>query len=160
MVIEPLRRLCSNTIDLVRVLWSIQILRFFVVGGVNTAFGYGVFALLIWIGLPKELAAFLSTICGILFNFKTTGTIVFKNRDNRLIFRFFAVYGVTYLLNIGLLDVFENFGIGPYIAGAIIILPVSLLGFFLNKRFVFNSIDKTGKPLAQPAHREDSHPSG
>jgi putative flippase GtrA len=98
--------------------------------------------------LPKELAAFFSTVCGILFNFKTTGTIVFRNKNNRLIFKFFGVYLFTYLLNIGLLEVFERFGVGPLVAGAIIILPVSLLSFFLNKRFVFNTMDTTTKPLA------------
>jgi putative flippase GtrA len=118
------------------------------VGGVNTAFGFAAFAVFILLGLPKELAALLGTICGVLFNFKTTGTIVFKNKDNRLIFRFFGVYLVAYLLNIGLLDILEIYGVGPLVAGAIIILPVSLLSFLLNKRFVFNALDKTTKPVA------------
>ena len=117
-------------------------------GGVNTAFGFTAFAVFILLGLPKELAALLSTICGILFNFKTTGTIVFKNKENRLIFRFFGVYLFTYLLNIGLLDIFEIYGVGPLVAGAIIILPVSLLSFLLNKRFVFNPLENTTKPVA------------
>ena len=77
-------------------------------GGVNTAFGYGVFALFILLNRhfrvcsPEAelvLAPLISQICGILFNFKTTGTIVFRNRNNRLILRFFAVYSITYLLN-------------------------------------------------------------
>ena len=73
---------------------------------------------------------------------------MFKNKDNRLIFRFFGVYLVAYLLNIGLLDIFEIYSVGPLVAGAIIILPVSLLSFLLNKRFVFNALDKTTKPIA------------
>ena len=144
-MLDLVRRVWSNTTSLIRKLWAIQILRFFAVGGVNLAFGYAAFAIFILFGLPKELAAFFSTICGILFNFKTTGTIVFRNKNNRLIFRFFGVYLFTYLLNIGLLEVFEYFGVGPLVAGAIIILPVSLLGFFMNKRFVFNTLDNTKK---------------
>ena len=144
-MLDLVRRVWSNTTSLIRNLWAIQILRFFAVGGVNLAFGYAAFAIFILFGLPKELAAFFSTICGILFNFKTTGTIVFRNKNNRLIFRFFGVYLFTYLLNIGLLEVFEHFGVGPLVAGAIIILPVSLLGFFMNKRFVFNTLDNTKK---------------
>ena len=73
---------------------------------------------------------------------------MFKNKDNRLLFRFFGVYSVAYLLNVGLLDIFEIYGVGPLVAGAIIILPVSLLSFLLNKRFVFNALDKTTKPVA------------
>jgi putative flippase GtrA len=99
------------------------------------------------LGLPKELAALFSTLCGILFNFKTTGTIVFRNKNNWLIFRFFGVYLFTYLINIGLLDLFEHFGVGPLVAGAIIIVPVSLLSFFLNKKFVFRTLDEPARPL-------------
>jgi len=128
------------------------------VGGVNTAFGYGVFALLILLNRhfsicsPEAelvLAPLISQICGILFNFKTTGTIVFKNRDNRLIVRFFAVYLITYLLNYGLLRLFETFGVGRLVGGAIIVLPLALLAYFLNKRYVFNALDKKRtKPMA------------
>jgi putative flippase GtrA len=139
-MLDPLRRLWSNIIDLVRKFWSVQILRFFAVGGVNTAFGYGVFALFIWFGLPEELAALLGTICGVLFNFKTYGTIVFKNKNARLILRFFGVYLVTYLLAIGLLRIFKHYGISSLVAYAIIILPIALLSFWLNKRFVFRAV--------------------
>ena len=112
------------------------------VGGVNTAFGFAVFAGFILLGLPRELAVFLGLICGILFNFKTTGTIVFKNKDNRLIFRFFGVYLSTYLLTIGLLKLFDLYGVGSLVAMAIIVLPVNLLTFSLQRRFVFNALDK------------------
>jgi putative flippase GtrA len=90
----------------------------------------------------------VSQICGILFNFKTTGTIVFRNRNNRLIFRFFGVYLLTYLLNYGLLRLLESFGVGRLVGGAIVVLPLALLAYFLNKKFVFNALDKTTKPVA------------
>jgi putative flippase GtrA len=156
-MLDLVRRVWSNATGLIRKLWSIQILRFFAVGGVNTAFGYGVFALLILLNRhfricsPEAelvLAPLISQICGILFNFKTTGTIVFRNRNNRLILRFFAVYSITYLLNYGLLRLFESFGIGRLAGGAILVLPLALLAYFLNKRCVFNPLDKTTKPVA------------
>jgi putative flippase GtrA len=146
-MLEPLRRLWSNIAHLVRKLWSIQILRFFVVGGINTLFGFAVFAGFILLGLPRELAVFLGLICGILFNFKTTGTIVFRNKNNRLIFRFFGVYLSTYLLTIGLLKLFDMYGVGSLVAMAIIVLPVNLLTFSLHRRFVFKTLDKTTKRI-------------
>jgi putative flippase GtrA len=151
------RQAWSKTIDLIRRLWSIQILRFFAVGGINTAFGYGVFALLIllnrWLKICSPevelvVAPLISQICGILFNFKTTGMIVFRNRDNRLIVRFFGVYLMTYLLNYGLLRLFESWGIGRLLGGAITLLPLALLAYYLNKKLVFNSMCKTTKPAA------------
>jgi putative flippase GtrA len=154
---DLVRQAWSKTTGLVRRLWAIQILRFFAVGGLNTAFGYGVFALLILSNHHFEvcspeveliLAPLISQICGILFNFKTTGTMVFRNKNNWLIFRFFVVYAITYLLNYGLLRLFESFGIGRLLGGAIIVLPLSLLAYFLNKRYVFNALDKKTKPTA------------
>ena len=117
-------------------------MRFLFVGGLNTVFGYTVYSIFILINLHYVLAALLGQICGILFNFKTTGSIVFKNKDNRLIFRFFAVYLVTYLITIGLLKIFDIHNIGSLVAGAIIILPIAFLSFFLNKTFVFNKLRK------------------
>ena len=118
------------------------------VGGINFAFGVTAFAVFIWLGLPKEVAALLGTICGVLFNFKTYGTIVFKNKDNRLLLRFFGVYLCTYLLSIGLLALFDKYGVSSLVAYAIIILPTTLLSFLLNKRFVFNASDKSTKRVA------------
>jgi len=108
-----------------------------VVGGVNTLFGYSVFALFTLIGLHYVLAALLATICGILFNFKTTGTIVFRNRDNRLILRFFGVYLITYSLMVGLLKLFDMAGVIPLVGGAIIVLPLAVFSFLLMKKLVF-----------------------
>jgi putative flippase GtrA len=107
------------------------------VGGINTLFSYAVFAVLTVLGLHYVWAALLATICGILFNFKTTGTLVFKNRDNRLIFRFFAVYAIVYLLNIGLLRLFNMVGVGSLIAGAVNALPIAVVSFLLMRKFVF-----------------------
>lgn len=123
-------------------LWSNQFLRFLVVGGINTVFGYSVYSAFILLNLHYVLAALLGQICGVLFNFKTTGTIVFKNKDNHLIFRFFGVYLVTYLITIGLLKIFDTYGVNHLVAGAIIILPVAFLSFLLNKKFVFSRLQK------------------
>lgn len=115
-----------------------KFIKFLVVGGINTLFGYGVFALLIFLDSHYSLAAFISTFLGILFNFKTTGKFVFNSHDNSLIFKFFGVYGVTYLLNVLGLWVFNIFKVSNYIAGAILTIPMAFIAFLLNKKFVFN----------------------
>lgn len=114
-----------------------KLIRFFLVSGINTAFGYGLFALLIFAGLPYPVALLIGTIAGILFNFKTTGVLVFKNSNNVLIFRFFGVYGITYLCNLGGLALFKYIGVNLYWGGAILLIPVGLLAYVLNKTFVF-----------------------
>ncbi|WP_152395460.1 GtrA family protein [Paenibacillus guangzhouensis] len=113
-----------------------QFVKFIIVGVINTIFGYSVFSLFIFVGLHYTLASLLSTLVGILFNFKTTGRIVFKSSDNSLIIKFFITYGVTYLLNLALLTFLKEF-VSIYIAYAILILPMSMVSYILNKRFVF-----------------------
>ncbi|NBK99697.1 MAG: GtrA family protein [Erysipelotrichia bacterium] len=115
-----------------------QVIRFIAVGIVNTVFGNSIYALLIFLGLAYFYAVLLSTILGVLFNFKTIGKIVFKSNDHSLIFRFVAVYIVIYLLNIFFLWLFQHFGFeNMYINGLLLLVPLAVVSFVLNKIFVF-----------------------
>lgn len=115
------------------------LVRFLAVGVLNTLFGYGIFALLIFAGTHYALALLLATIVGVLFNFKSTGALVFKSHDNRLLFRFVVVYTALYGVNVTLLKSLLLVGAGPYFGGAALIVPMALLAFLLNKRFVFRT---------------------
>ena len=114
-----------------------QFMRFLMIGVLNTAFGYFLFALLIFLGLHYAVASLLATILGVLFNFKTTGRFVFDNRNNSLLGKFFMVYAIVYSCNVGLLKILDGFSISMYVAGALVLLPLALLSYFLNKQFVF-----------------------
>jgi len=109
------------------------------VGGINTLFGYSVYALLLFLNVHYSLAAVVATILGILFNFKTTGRIVFNSRDNRLLVKFVGVYAFLCLVNILVLKLFDGFQVDLYLAGFIMLLPMALFGYFLNKMFVFTA---------------------
>ncbi len=121
-----------------------RLLKFFLVGGLNTLFGYSVYSLFIYIGLHYSIASLLSTVLGVLFNFKTTGMLVFKSRDNRLIFKFVGVYVVVYVVNVGLLKALHSFGVDLYLSGAILVLPLAMLSYVLLKKFVFK---ETAEPV-------------
>jgi len=128
-------------------LLAIRFIRFLVVGGLNTLFGYGVFALLLWLGLHFSLAAFLSTLAGVLFNFRTTGKLVFGSHDWSLIFRFLLVYSILYLCNVAGIWLLEQIGIPAMLGGALLLLPMAVLGYLLNKTLVF---DRKGKHVEGP----------
>ena len=113
-------------------------LKYLIVGGINTLFGYGAFALLLFLELHYALASFLATCAGVLFNFNTTGRIVFKNSNHRLLFRFLAVYGVLYGINVLFLKLMVTLAINLYVGSAALILPMAGLAYLLNKKFVFN----------------------
>jgi putative flippase GtrA len=116
-----------------------RFIKFLFVGGLNTLFGYGMFALFIYFHFHYSIASLLATMLGVLFNFKTTGKLVFKSNDNRLILRFIGVYVIVYLLNILFLKILQLFGMNVYFSGAIVILPLAILSYLLNSRYVFNS---------------------
>jgi putative flippase GtrA len=124
-------------VTLVKRLFQYKLVRFFMVGGINTLFGYGVYALLLWMGLHYTLATLFSTALGIIFNFKTYGVIVFKNKSNALIFRYVVVYGILYAAGNGWIFLLEQLGITPYIAGMIWMAPNALLGFLMSKKFIY-----------------------
>ncbi len=119
-----------------------KFVKFLFVGVINTLFGYTIFTLLIFLKLDYRFALLIATICGVLFNFKTIGILVFETKSNRLIIRFFAVYLSIYLLNIGSLQITNFLGINVLLAQAILLLPLAIVSYFLNKRFVFNSKTK------------------
>lgn len=120
-----------------------QLIRFLIVGIINTIFGYTLFAILIYIGLHYSLAVLIGTIVGILFNFKTTGKFVFDSHDNKLIFHFVGVYVIIYFLNVFGLWFLQKLGFdNMYFAGAIMIAPAAAVSFFLNRTFVFNKRSK------------------
>jgi len=85
----------------------------------------------------------IGTITGILFNFHTTGKLVFKKFSNGLLPRFFLVYGLTYGLNVGFLWIFDQFKFNMYIAGALLLAPMAVISFILNKKFVFKCTEKS-----------------
>ena len=111
--------------------------KFILVGILNTAFGYGAFALLMYTGLHYSAAVVLSTIAGILFNFKTTGVLVFKNKDNSLIFKFIAVYTLVCITGIIILRLAEIAHINLYFAGLMSTGICAVTAFLLNKNWVF-----------------------
>jgi len=116
-----------------------RILRFVLVGGVNTCVGlalfYGALAM-----LPTTFSALVvSTMLAIIFNFFSTGSYVFRSRDPRRIGRFFAVYGVVFVYNAVGLALLERAGIDPRI-GAILLLPGAVvISYLLNRTFVFGA---------------------
>ncbi len=115
-----------------------RFIRFLMVGGLNTLFGYSLFAALLSIGMHYALATALATIGGVLFNYKTTGALVFAHRGNERLWRFVAVYGLLYVINTAFLWWANRVGMDLYWAGFILIPPMAVLGFVLNRCFVFN----------------------
>lgn len=125
-----------------KILWGLfshideKFFKFLFVGTLNVAFSYSIYALLITCRLDANLALFFQYILGVLWNFKTTGSIVFKNHDNRLIFKFVLSYVFTFLLNSVLLYILTKF-LNDYLSQALLVMPIAVVSFLIFKFWVF-----------------------
>jgi len=140
-----------------------QFIRFVLVAILNTLFGLFVnyvflfiFEHLLKVPHAYVVSNFLATIVSILFNFKTYGILVFKNKNNKLLFRFLAVTFFTYLVNIGGIRLLEYLGSSNnYLNLTVMAVPVGLLNYVLNSAFVYKRRIKFLNP--QRKKRTDEH---
>lgn len=120
-------------------LWAMErrFLRFLAVGALNAAFGYGVFCAVFAFTGHSLAAVTISTIAGVLFNFRSTGVIVFGSSDSRLLTRFIAVYALLFVVNALALRALEALGAGAIFAQAGLTPLLAVLSYVLNRDFVF-----------------------
>ena len=110
--------------------------KFLFVGFLNTLFSYTIYAIFVSVGLGANVSLFLQYIIGVLWNFKTTGVIVFKTNNNRLLLKFVLCYVFTFVLNSVLLSFLLRYT-NEYIAQAILVLPIAIVSFLILRKFVF-----------------------
>lgn len=122
------------------------LVRFLLVGVLNTAIGYALFVGFILVGTSTMVAVAASTALGALFNFRSIGVIVFASRDVSLLPRFLAVYVAQCAVNSLLLAGLHIIGMGPLIA-QLLLLPFLATGTYLAMRnWVFTNTVPIGDP--------------
>lgn len=122
-------------------------LRFGVVGLLNTAIGYAVFALFILMGFAQAPALVLSTIASVAFNFQTSRRLVFRAQGRWM--RFILVYAVVFSLDWAMLHLAHQHGISSLVAQLVLALPLAALSFICQKVFVFGPRDGVAAHVAQ-----------
>lgn len=105
-------------------------------GLINTAFGYGVYALCVASGIDPAMAVVASTIAGVAFNFRTLGA-VFATQGFARLPHFIAVYAALTPLNVGLLRLAQAMGANPYLGGALALAVIVPLTYLAMRLFVF-----------------------
>lgn len=113
-----------------------ELWRFYQAAVVNTAFGFGLYALLIWLGLDRYVAQAISFVSGVAFNYLTYSRHVFRDGE-RAKFRFALAYGSNYVVNLALLWLFSLVVRNAYAAGFSASLAASLINYFALKYLVF-----------------------
>lgn len=114
----------------------LEVLRFYQAGLVNLAFGIGCFMALVWLGMGKYPAQFVSHVAGTAFNYMTYSGYVFRGAEPAKV-RFALSYIVAYLMGLGVLIIVSQFIINDYLAGLIAALLVSVVNYFGLRHLVF-----------------------
>ncbi|WP_373034642.1 GtrA family protein [Sulfurimonas sp.] len=114
-----------------------QIIRFIAVGIVNTLVYYFLYSLFIYLEFDYKLAVLFSSLIGMLFSFITFGRYVFSNNNKKLIGKFFLVYAILYVCNIGIISLVEVIIHNYYISGFLATICCAILSFILNKWYVY-----------------------
>ncbi len=118
-----------------------RIVKFLGVGVLNTLFGYGIYAVLVFIGLPYLIALFAATIIGVLFNYFSFGKIVFNTYSGWFVFgKFIVAYALVYVINAALLSILtEGKYLNAYFAQGVCILPSVATSWLMMNRWVYKN---------------------
>lgn len=119
--------------------------RFLIAGGINTLFGFMVYAAAIGFAAPAWLALLIGNIAGIAFNFFTTGGYVFRQLSASRLPRFVLCYLLTYVANLALLQLLVAWTGSKLLSQLALTLPVAVLSYTLMARIVF-----TGRTATPP----------
>jgi putative flippase GtrA len=144
------------TLPLLRHRETRRFVLFLAVGSVNFAFYYAVFAGLHFLGASPTAAVVMATIIGVLFNFCTTGRVVFRSGAVRVLPRFIGVYVVQCGLNVLFLRLLIAAGLPVLAAEAIVVATLAVFTFLALRQWVFidNVAAKGGdmRPQFSDAH--------
>tara|TARA_R110001606_G_scaffold396457_2_gene570612 strand:- start:1103 stop:1489 length:387 start_codon:yes stop_codon:yes gene_type:complete len=114
------------------------LLRYVAIGSFNTAFGYGIYCLMLAMGLNFAAASLVSLIFGIILSFVTLGRYVFLTQLEGRFAKFLLVWAVLYLFNIAIIAAIMRFNADAYLAGLIAAIPTLGAAFLLQRFYVFN----------------------
>jgi putative flippase GtrA len=106
-----------------------RFLRFLLTGLVNTAFGYGIYAALVLLGLPPQTALALAFIIGVLWNYAMHARFVFGTRGYARLPAYGAVYVALYALNALALGAALRAGVAPLLAQAVLTVVMAGISF-------------------------------
>lgn len=114
-----------------------QIIRYYQAGVVNLAFGYGLYAALIALGVSAFPAQAIAHVLGMGFNYVSYSRHVFREaRPAKL--KFLLSYAVNYLLSAAMLAALKQVMANDYAAGFFAAVIVSAINFAALKYLVFS----------------------
>jgi putative flippase GtrA len=114
-----------------------EIVAFLLVGLLNTGFGYAVYAFGYLAGLNPSIALAVAFCTSTLFNFFSTGRLVFQSSRWGAMPKYAGLAAGMYVVNAGGLNLVISLGVGPLEAQALVMCFTVPLSFLVSKFLVF-----------------------
>ena len=117
--------------------------KYCLVGVINTAIGYGIVALLIWLKIIPELANFIGYIIGISISYFLNHHFTFSQSQTydshiKRFLRFAGLMMIAFLMNlIALFLCYRVFCFNIYLSQALATGVYAIVGFVLNKKITW-----------------------
>lgn len=117
-------------------------MRFLLIGVLNSLFGLAVFSAFIVVGAGTWTALVGGNAAGLVFNFFTTGSLVFRDLSPARAPRFVLCYVVTLAANAWLID-----GLAPLVgnriaAQALLTAPMAVCSYMMMAKLVFGPLQR------------------
>lgn len=113
--------------------------RFVLAGMLNTAVGFLVFSLALWLGCAEWQAILVSLISGIGFNFLSLGGYAFRDLTLRRLPAFVTAYLLIYAINITSFHALHRLIRTAWATQAVLTPLLALASYLLLSRWVFRT---------------------
>jgi putative flippase GtrA len=127
--------------------WSLQawlgrifqnrFIRFVVVGAINSIVGFSAFTVILLLGAPAWIAIAGGNVLGIVFNFFSTGGVVFRDLSLSNMPRFVACSLLLLALNVCLMDWLSPLIGGRIVTQALLTAPLAVVSYLGMTKLVF-----------------------
>ena len=127
-------------------IFDYRMVRFLLVGMLNSMFGFCVFSAVVWLGQGTVAALLAGNVAGLVFNFFSTGGLVFRTLALTRLPKFLVCYVLMLFMNYGLLAILAPVLDSKILAQAILTVPMASLSYLLLTFWVYKpSAGKTVK---------------
>lgn len=119
-----------------------QRVRFLIVGGINTAVGYGAFALCVFAGIHYIAAHVAATVIGTACSYVLNKYFTFRQykKSAAEVFRFVSVYALSFMTGTAFLYLMVSvLSLNAYAAGIVNLVFTTVISWFGHKYFSFRT---------------------
>ena len=119
------------------------LVKYLLVGVLNTIVGFGLIFLLMWRGFSPEISNIIGYAVGICFSFVMNKIFTFQSKQTSKkanlaeFFKFVSSMLIAWSLNFITLKICLKFGVNPYISQIIAGAIYTITGYLLSKIWVF-----------------------